>query len=193
MKNRFVFLAPLAAFVALLIYFSLGLTRDPSTIPSVLINRPAPTFELPPIAGRERGFSSDDLKGGVMLVNIWGSWCVACRIEHPVLMEIAARGDVPIMGIDWKDEPGAGAAWLEKWGDPYAQIGDDADGRVSIDFGVTGAPETFVVDHNGRIRYKHIGPITEQFWREDIEPVIERLKDEAAVAGADRADAADGA
>jgi len=176
--RQLIFLAPLATLVALLVYFTIGLQRDPSIIPSVLINKPVPTFNLQPIDGYMEGFDSDDLKGEVTLVNIFGSWCIACRIEHPVLVEIKETGEVPIMGLDWKDPPGAGAAWLEKLGDPYTKIGDDADGRVSIEFGVTGAPETFVIDKRGRIRYKQIGPITPQIWREDIVPIIRKLNDE---------------
>lgn len=177
--QRLVFILPLIAFAALFAYFSLGLQRDPSLIPSVLINKPVPTFNLSAIEGREVGLSSDDLKGEVSLVNFWGSWCIACRIEHPLLMELAAAGEIPIYGIDWKDPPGAGAAWLAQFGDPYTKIGDDADGRVAIDFGITGAPETFVIDQKGRIRYKQVGPITEQIWEEDIAPIIEELRRES--------------
>ncbi len=188
--RRLIFIAPFAAFTALVIYFGLGLQRDPSLIPTVLIDQPAPVFDLPAIEGYTEGFSSDDLKGEITLVNIFGSWCVGCRVEHPVLMEIAERGDIPIMGIDWKDPPGAGAAWLQRFGDPYTRIGDDFAGRVAIDFGITGAPETFVVDAKGRIRYKQVGPITPQIWREDIAPVIQELRNESAendLAGSDGA------
>ncbi len=190
MMRRLIFIFPFAAFAALLLYFSAGLKRDPSLIPTVLINKPVPEFGLPPIEGYERGLSSDDLKGQVSLVNIFGSWCVSCRIEHPVLMELAEAGDVPVMGLNWKDPPGEGTAWLKKYGDPYTLIGNDYDGRVAIDFGVTGAPETFVIDRNGRIRYKQTGPITPQIWREDIEPVIRELRNESAngdLAGGDDA------
>ena len=177
MKN-IIFIAPLAIFVGLMGYFAVGLQRDPSVIPTVLLDTPVPEFSLPAIKGRDAGLSSDDLKGDVTLVNIFGSWCVACRYEHPLLMELSRTGAIPIMGLDWKDPPGAGAAWLERHGDPYAKIGDDAAGRVAIDFGVTGAPETFVVDKVGRIRYKHIGPITEDSWRNTIAPIIEELRRE---------------
>ena len=178
--RRLLFIAPFAAFTALVVYFAGGLQRDPSIIPTVLIDKPVPTFELPPIEGYEHGFSTEDLKGEVTLVNIFGSWCIACHVEHPLLMELSAEGDIPIMGIDWKDPPGAGAAWLKKYGDPYTRVGDDRDGRVAIDFGVTGAPETFVVDGNGRIRYKQVGPITPLIWREDIEPIIREIRNESA-------------
>lgn len=177
--NRFVFLIPIAAFMAIVLWFGAGLGRDPGYIPSMLIDRPAPEFSLPPIAGRERGFSSSDLKGQVSMVNIFGSWCATCEIEHPVLMEIAKEGTAPIYGLDWKDRPGAGAEWLAERGDPYAAVGDDADGRVAIDFGVTGAPETFIVDAEGRVRHKHIGEITRENWRRVLRPMIEDLKKNA--------------
>lgn len=176
---RLLFLIPLAAFVAMLVYFSIGLKRDPSVIPTVLIDAPVPDFALGPIEGYEHGLSSEDLRGEATLLNIFGSWCVACLIEHPLLMEIAAQDEIPIMGLNWKDPPGKGTEWLARHGDPYTRIGDDFEGRVAIDFGVTGAPETFIIDRKGRIRYKQIGPVTEQIWEEDMLPVIRRLRDES--------------
>ena len=184
--KRIAFILPLIAFAGLTLYLVAGLQRDPSRIPSTLINKPIPAFALAAIEGRDRGFSSEDLKGQVALVNVFGSWCVGCRIEHPLLMRIAASGEVPIYGIDWKDKPGAGAEWLARFGDPYQLVGDDSDGRVAIDFGVTGAPETYVIDANGRIRYKHVGPIAETHWRDVLRPMIEELNDE--MEGAVRAD-----
>ncbi len=176
--KRLLFILPLTAFVGLLVYFAIGLRQDPSAIPSVLINKPAPVFDLPAIEGHDVGFSTEDLKGQVSLVNFFGSWCVACRIEHPLLMELSASGEIPIYGIDWKDPPGAGAAWLERFGDPYTKIGDDFQGRVAIDFGITGAPETFVIDKQARIRLKYAGPITPDIWENDIQPVILMLRNE---------------
>jgi len=181
---RILLLAPLILFALLAAYFAAGLKRDPSLIPSALIDRPLPQFDLPPIEGFEDGFSSQDIKGEVALINVFGSWCVSCMIEHPMLMEIAANKEVLIAGLNWKDPPGAGARWLEKNGNPYALIGDDPSGRTVIDFGVTGAPETFVVDKLGRIRYKQIGPITPQIWREELKPLIEKLTKEGTLAGA---------
>ena len=175
--KRLGYIAPLAVFLVLSLYFGIGLTRDPKIIPSVLIDRPVPEFDLPPIAEYAEGLANTDLDGEVSLVNIFGSWCVACLVEHPLLMQLAADGEVPIYGIDWRDKPGAGTAWLRKHGDPYAGIGDDFDGRTAIDFGVTGAPETFVVDATGRIRYKQIGPITPEVWEDTLAPLIESLKD----------------
>lgn len=177
--KRLVFLVPVAAFAALALWFAAGLGRDPGYIPSMLIDRPAPAFALPPIPGRDRGFSSEDFKGKVSMVNVFGSWCATCEIEHPVLMEIAAEGVAPIYGLDWKDKPGAGAEWLAQRGDPYTAIGDDADGRVAIDFGVTGAPETFIIDAEGRVRHKHVGEITREDWRRVLKPMIEDLKADA--------------
>lgn len=173
--KRLVFIAPVAAFGLIALGLIFGLGRDPSYVPSMLIDRPAPAFDLAPIAGYDTGFASSDLGGEASLVNIFGSWCVSCEIEHPVLMAIAREGDVPIYGIDWKDKPGAGTAWLQRRGDPYTAIGDDASGRVAIDFGITGAPETFVIDKTGRIRHKHTGPITEAHWERVLKPMIEEL------------------
>ncbi|NWG90908.1 MAG: DsbE family thiol:disulfide interchange protein [Parvularculaceae bacterium] len=174
--KRLVFLIPVLAFAVMAIWFAQGLDRDPRYIPSMLINQPAPEFSLQPIDGRDEAFASRDLKGEVSMVNIFGSWCASCEIEHPVLMSIAGEGVAPIYGLDWKDRPGAGAQWLMARGDPYAKIGDDAEGRVAIDFGVTGAPETFVVDKEGRVRHKHVGPISEDDWRNVLKPMIEDLK-----------------
>ena len=176
--QRLLFISPLLVFAGLLAYLAVGLCRDPSSIPSVLINKPAPQFELPAIEGREEGFSREDLIGEVSLINFWGSWCISCRIEHPLLMQLAEANEIPIYGIDWKDPPGKGAQWLEQHGDPYTKIGDDADGRVAIEFGITGAPETFIIDREGRIRYKFAGPMTPQIWESHMAPVIRRLRNE---------------
>ena len=148
---RLFFILPISAFLVIGVYFMAGLKRDPAYMPSMLIDRPAPEFSLPPIAGREEGLSSDDFKGEVTLLNVFASWCVACQVEHPVLMRIKSEDSVPLYGLNWKDKPGDGAAWLARHGDPYSKIGDDADGRVAIEFGVTGAPETFVIDADGDV------------------------------------------
>ncbi len=174
--GRLLFLAPLAVFLFAVFAFARGLNRDPGFDPSIMIDRPAPAFALAPIEGYAEGFSSEDLKGRVSLVNIFGSWCVSCQVEHPVLMRIKAEGGPPIFGLDWKDKPGAGTAWLARLGDPYERVGDDADGRAAIDFGVTGAPETFVVDAEGRIRHKHIGPVTDEVWRKVLQPMVSELE-----------------
>lgn len=176
--RRLPYLLPLALFLVLAIYFWVGLGKDPHEVPSVLIDQKVAPFALAPLQGRERGFSSDDLRGQVSLVNIFGSWCAACRIEHPFLMELKRQGTVPVHGIDWREKDRqAGPAWLARHGDPYALVGDDPDSRAAIAFGVTGAPETFIVDAGGVIRYKHVGPITPEVWEETLWPIVRRLRD----------------
>ncbi|MCW5698725.1 MAG: DsbE family thiol:disulfide interchange protein [Rhodospirillales bacterium] len=179
MSKRVLYLIPLAVFLAMAAYFWRGLGTNPQTIPSVLIDTPVPAFSLPPIDGRDVGLSSDDLKGQVSLVNIFGSWCVACRIEHPFLMELRASDTVPIHGIDWREKNRqAGPSWLARHGDPYTLTGDDPDSKAAIAFGVTGAPETFIVDANGVIRYKQIGPITADIWKNQLWPIVQKLRGE---------------
>jgi cytochrome c biogenesis protein CcmG/thiol:disulfide interchange protein DsbE len=174
--KRLLFLSPLIVVGVLFAYFALGLTRDPQLLPSALIDRPFPAMDLPPIDGHPKGFATADLGGEVALVNIFGSWCVACRIEHPLLMALTAAGEIPIYGIAWKEKQSADtAAWLRQHGDPYRLVGFDGSGRAAIDLGVTGAPETFPVDKAGRIRYKQVGPITEDVWRLDLKPLIDKL------------------
>ena len=173
---------PLAVFALVVVGLGVGLTRDPSGLSAdVLLDTDAPEFELPPITGREEGLVTADLKGQVSLVNIFGSWCVACVYEHPVLVQIAEQGGPPIYGVAWNDAPDATARWLDRLGDPYTKVGSDAEGRVAIDFGVTGAPETYVIDPDGVIRYKHIGPITPQDWRRVFRPLITQLETEAGL------------
>ena len=156
--RRVLFAVPLVVFAAIAVAFVRGLNRDPSLIPSVLINKPLPAFALPAVRPGERGLTAQDFRGQPMLLNMFASWCVSCRIEHPLLLDLHARG-VPIAGIDWEDEAAAGATYLKENGDPYARIGLDGSGRTGIDLGITGVPETFVVDRHGRVRYKQIGPI----------------------------------
>lgn len=150
--------------------------NDPSLLPTVLLDTPVPEIDLPPLPEREPGLKTDDLQGEVSLVNIWGSWCIACLSEHPLLMRVSESDDVPIHGIAWRDEPKASVRWLGRHGDPYAHIGQDPVSEAAIAFGVTGAPETFVVDAEGIIRYKHIGPISEEDWQMTIAPLIEELR-----------------
>lgn len=167
---------PLGVFGVLLALLAVGLTRDPTVVPSPLVGRAAPAFELPALADPERTVSLDDLKGRVTLLNVWATWCVSCRAEHPTLVAIAARGGVPIYGLNWKDDREAALAWLAQLGDPYVASAFDADGRVAIDFGVYGAPETYVLDAGGRIVHKHIGPISPQVWERTLAPIVRRLK-----------------
>ena len=177
MNRRFLYILPLVVFAVIAAYFAVGLTKDPRAIPSVLIDTPVPEFALGPITGRDRGFSRQDLKGEVSLVNIFGSWCFACRVEHPLLMQLKKENAAPIHGIDWREtDPDDGPKWLARFGDPYTLIGDDPDSRAAIAFGVTGAPETFVVDKDGVIRYKQVGPITGRIWEETLRPLIEELR-----------------
>ena len=151
---------------------------NPREIPSALIGKPVPEFSLPPVQGRSLGLASSHLKGEVSLVNVFASWCVACRDEHPLLMELAKSDAVPIHGLNYKDRPADAAEWLDVLGDPYRRTGADLDGRVAIDWGVYGVPETFVVDADGRIAFKQIGPVTEEVMSREILPLIERLKKE---------------
>lgn len=180
--KRLIFFLPVAVFMVIATYFAIGLTKDPSTLPSVLIDTPVAEFKLPPIKnrpnpGREWGLASADFTGEVALVNIFGSWCVSCQIEHPFLMQVKQNTDVPIHGIDWREKnPDDGPEWLAQKGDPYTLVGDDPASKGAIAFGVTGAPETFVVDKEGIIRYKHIGPIDAEIWNEIIFPIVTELR-----------------
>jgi len=173
--NRVLYLVPLIVVGLLVVYFGFGLTRDPRELQSVLIDKPFPQMDLPPLTGYPKGFATADLGGKVAMVNIFASWCVSCKVEHPVLMRLKEEGEVLIHGIAWKDEPAATLALLRAGGDPYTLIGVDRPGRAAIDLGVTGAPETFIVDKAGRIRYKQIGPITPDVWREKLQPMIAKL------------------
>ena len=170
------YLIPTLAFVLLLIVLTFGLTRDPRIVPSPLIGKPIPEFELPPLPGRGDGLSSADLRGEVSLVNVFASWCTACRYEHPLLMDLHERGVVPVHGINYKDRPEDAVAWLEELGDPYTRIGADQNGRVSIDWGVYGVPETYLIDREGRIAFKQVGPVTKEVLEGKILPLIEKLR-----------------
>lgn len=174
--RRAVFVTPVLVFGILAIALGWGLTRDPREIPSALIGEQVPDFALPPVQGRTQGLASADLRGGVSLVNVFASWCTACRYEHPLFMEIAKRGVVPIHGLNYKDRPADAAAWLDRLGDPYTRTGADRDGRVAIDWGVYGVPETFVIDADGRIAYRHVGPVTREVFEHTILPLVKRLR-----------------
>ncbi len=169
-------LLPVSIFMGIAVLLGIGLTMDPGEVPSPLIDKPVPVFSLMPVQGRQLGLASDNLKGEVALVNVFASWCVACRQEHPLLMDISRQQIVPIHGLNYKDESNDAAGWLDALGDPYTRTGSDLDGRVGIDWGVYGVPETFVIDKNGNIAYKHIGPISEQDWETKIRPLVEKLK-----------------
>jgi cytochrome c biogenesis protein CcmG/thiol:disulfide interchange protein DsbE len=176
--KRLLFLLPALAFVGLLGAFGVGLTMDPSILPSMLIGKPVPAFNLPPVRPGDQGFSRADLGGEPVLLNYYASWCVPCRVEQPVLMRLRAEG-VSIHGVDWKEAPAEGAQWLAQHGDPYIRVGNDQSGRTGIDMGVSGVPETFVVDKQGRVRYRHVGALTSEDWATKIAPLMQRLKAES--------------
>jgi cytochrome c biogenesis protein CcmG/thiol:disulfide interchange protein DsbE len=184
-RFRPLFLLPVVGFVGLVAALALGLEHDPRRVPSPLIGKPVPVFALPPVAGNGPGLASSDLVGKVSLVNVFASWCVSCRDEHPLLLRLARAGIVALDGIDYKDKPADAARWLAAMGDPYGRIGADRDGRVAIDWGVYGVPETFVVDRRGFIAFKEIGPLTPAALENRILPLVERLR-EAPAPGADR-------
>jgi cytochrome c biogenesis protein CcmG/thiol:disulfide interchange protein DsbE len=173
--RRLLYLIPVLVFAGIGIGLALGLTRDPSILPSALIGKPVPDFKLPGVAGLDRpGLSSADLKGKPALVNVFASWCVPCRAEQPLLLRLADSG-VPIYGINYKDKPGQVNAWLNQLGNPYKRIGADQSGRVAIDWGVYGVPETFVIDADGRIRHKFVGPLMPQDVDQTLLPMLAKL------------------
>ena len=173
MKRVLITAAIFGGLVALLGY---GLTLNPRDVPSPLIGKPAPAFELPQLYEQQKTFSNRDMAGKVWLLNVWASWCVSCRQEHPLLVEFARTNVVPIYGLNYKDTPNDALAWLGQLGDPYTSSVEDRDGRVGIDYGVYGVPETFVIDKVGVIRYKQIGPITPDALKNKILPLVKALQ-----------------
>ena len=171
-----IFLIPAIAFVLIVVVFGWGLRNGTDNLPSTLIGKQVPEFVLPPVQGRTLGLSSADLKGEVSIVNVFASWCVACRAEHPLLMALNTSGVVPIHGLNYKDQPADAADWLDTLGDPYTRTGADISGRVAIEWGVYGVPETFVVGADGQIAYKQIGPISRQVLDETILPLVRKLQ-----------------
>jgi cytochrome c biogenesis protein CcmG/thiol:disulfide interchange protein DsbE len=169
------YLIPLAAFLVLTLFLRKGLRMDPHEVPSPLIDKPAPEFRLTQVADPGKSLSRDEMLGKVWLLNVWASWCVSCREEHPVLVEFAKTGTVPIYGLDYKDTRPDALKWLDQFGNPYDVSLFDPDGRVGIDYGVYGVPETYVIDKAGTIRYKQIGPITPEVLHEKILPLIRKL------------------
>ncbi|MDH6256443.1 DsbE family thiol:disulfide interchange protein [Bradyrhizobium sp. BR13661] len=168
--------APLAVFVLLVAGFAYSLTNDPRRLPSTLIDKPVPSFNLAALDGGNAGLSDQDLKGGITLLNVFASWCPGCRYEHPTLIELAERSDIRIVGLNWKDRQRDAARWLQSNKSPYARVGLDESGRVGIDLGVTGVPETFVIDRGGRIRFRYPGPLTEDVWHSEFEPLLNTLR-----------------
>ena len=170
------FAIPIVIFVALVALLGVGLKLDPREVPSPLIGKPAPHFELPQLRETTKTFTERDIRGKVWMLNVWASWCVSCREEHPVLLDLAASGAVPIYGLNYKDKREDGLAWLKGMGHPYTLSIYDFDGRVGIDYGVYAVPETYVIDKAGVIRYKRIGPLTPQIVKEKVLPLVRELE-----------------
>jgi cytochrome c biogenesis protein CcmG/thiol:disulfide interchange protein DsbE len=174
------YLLPLILFVVLAIFLAMGLRLNPKDIPSPLIDKPAPAFSLPILATPEKNLTTQDLKGRLWLLNVWASWCVSCRQEHPLLLELAKLNAVTIVGLNYKDEASAANQWLEQLGNPYNVSIMDKEGRVGIDYGVYGVPETFVIDRRGIIRYKHTGPVEPGDIEQIFLPLLQKLQQEPA-------------
>ncbi|MDH4479939.1 MAG: DsbE family thiol:disulfide interchange protein [Rhodoferax sp.] len=169
------FLIPMGILLVLVLFLGAGLKLDPKEVPSPLIGKPAPAFALARLDDPAQTIRRDDLLGQVWMLNVWASWCVACREEHPLLVEFAKSKMLPIYGLNYKDQPAAGQKWLADFGNPYQASLSDRDGRVGIDFGVYGVPETFIIDRQGVVRFKQIGPITPEVIRTKIEPLVRQL------------------
>ncbi len=169
------FLIPLAVFIVLLVFLGAGLKLDPREVPSPLIGKPAPGFALARLDDAAQTIKREDMLGKVWMLNVWASWCVACREEHPLLVEFSRKKLLPVYGLNYKDQRADGLAWLGQFGNPYDASLFDGDGRVGIDFGVYGVPETFIIDREGVVRLKHIGPLTPQVIQGEIEPMVRKL------------------
>ena len=170
------FLIPLLLFVILVVFLAIGLNRDPHEVPSPLINKPAPAFEVPQLIDPSKTFSPASMKDQVWILNVWASWCVACREEHPILVELGKSQVAPLIGLDYKDKREDAMEMLAKQGNPFVLSAFDANGRVGIDYGVYGVPETYVIDKAGVIRFKHIGPLSNEILNQKIYPLISELK-----------------
>jgi cytochrome c biogenesis protein CcmG, thiol:disulfide interchange protein DsbE len=168
------YLIPVSLFAALIVFFYMGLGRDKESLPSPLIGKPAPQFELPTVEDPSQKIGTSALAGRVYVLNVWATWCVECRHEHEALLEIASSNEVPIVGLNWNDELPLAQQWLRELGNPYIASAFDPEGRVAIDWGVYGAPETFLVDSTGRVLFKHVSPITIEIWERDFVPLIRR-------------------
>ena len=164
---------PVIVFVALLGFLMFGLTRDPNELPSPFIDKPAPEFSLPSLLEPDKVVDRSVLTRDWALVNVWATWCVGCRQEHDFLLQLAQSETIPVYGINWRDNRDEATRWLDQLGDPYVASGFDADGRAGIDWGVYGAPETFLVDGNGIVRHKHLGPLSDEIWQRDFIPLME--------------------
>ena len=169
------YLIPLILFGVLVAFLAIGLGRDPHEVPSPLINKAAPSFKLAQLKDPSKSFTAEEMRGRVWLLNVWASWCISCRDEHPLLIEYARTGAIPIYGLNYKDRPEDALAWLQELGDPYVLSVSDLDGRVGIDYGVYGAPETYLIDQQGVIRFKQIGAVTPDVWTKTILPLVQKL------------------
>ena len=172
------FILPLVIFLALAAFLFKGLSLDPREVPSPLIDKPAPAFTLPQLHNPKKQFSPQDMKGKVWMLNVWASWCVSCRDEHPLLVSLAEQKTVAIYGLNYKDKRADAELWLQRGGDPYVLSVSDTEGRIGIDYGVYGVPETYVIDKQGIIRYKQIGPVTMQSLSDTILPLVAKLEKE---------------
>ncbi|MBI1398459.1 MAG: DsbE family thiol:disulfide interchange protein [Betaproteobacteria bacterium] len=170
------FLWPLAIFLILVVFLGVGLTLNPREVPSPLVDKPAPSFTLARLHHPERSMSPSEMAGQVWLLNVWASWCVSCRQEHPLLVQFSKANVLPIVGLNYKDQRPDALKWLDDFGNPYSFSVMDTDGKVGIDYGVYGVPETFVIDRNGVIRYKQIGPITPDVLQNKLLPMIRKLQ-----------------
>jgi cytochrome c biogenesis protein CcmG, thiol:disulfide interchange protein DsbE len=175
--KRLLFIAPLVLFLGLAAYLGYGLTRDSRILPSTLIDKPAPTFALEALIPEGKGLKTEDLMGKVALVNIFASWCVPCRAEHPIWVRVAEQEKIPIYGINWKDKRPDATAWLKELGNPYERIGYDPDNKAGVEWGVYGAPETYIIDRAGRVRYKHVGPVFSETLNDTILPLVRKLQE----------------
>ena len=170
------FVIPVAIFALIAWFLLKGLGKDPREIPSPLVGKAAPAFALPVLDSPGTEWTPEQMRGKVWLLNVWGSWCAGCKVEHPLLNELAKAGTVPIVGLAWKDKPENSAAWLAKFGNPYEVVVSDLAGRVAIDYGVYGAPETFLIDKAGVVRHKHVGPLTPEALRDRVMPLVRQLQ-----------------
>ncbi|MCC6142045.1 MAG: DsbE family thiol:disulfide interchange protein [Nitrospira sp.] len=170
------FLLPLAIFVVMVGFLAVGLTLNPREVPSPLVGKAAPDFSLPQLHESDKVFSPKEMAGQVWLLNFWASWCNGCKEEHPVLMQLAKSGAAPIYGVDYKDTREEALAWLQQWGNPYRLVAVDGAGRIGINYGVYGVPETYVIDKAGKIRYKQIGPVDQDVLDQKILPLVRELQ-----------------
>lgn len=173
------FILPFAVFCGMVLFLWRGLSLDPHLLPSALINKPVPQFRLATVTNPNRFFTAQDLHGHISLVNVWATWCISCRVEHPALMDIAQTNKIAIYGIDYKDQQSDAQQWLAQNGNPYKLVGFDGDGSTAINWGVYGTPETFIIDKNGIVRYKYVGPVSDEIWQEQLLPVVTKLENES--------------